>query len=680
MQIEAITIIRKRKLIRYFLKSKEKSERPNLSSPSLIKKMISNSNMKKNILNGVLRSGTKIDSSTKAGGLTWLFPSTGHGKEDGFNDSLLEYFQGDHEWYIAREVIQNAVDARLSYDAPVKVSFEKKTISISEIPGHKTLSDIMKRCFEYYPGQQKEEAFFNNAIELLRKDKIEMLKISDYNTVGLAGSDEDHSGNWYRLVRANGTSSPKGAAGGSFGIGKGAPIAASSLRTVFYSSMDDKGKSVFQGISRLVSHYDDERDVRQGAGFYGVDGYRAIRDKKLIPEIFRRLERGTDIYIIGYKSLGWEERLIRSVLINFWLAILHGDLEISIAGEELVEINKDNLSDIIMKYDVVEAKQYLDAVISSTQQFEQDLKHLGKVHLYVRKEEGYPSKIMMARRPKMLVQERPYRALREPFAGVFLCDNDDGNRLLRELEPPTHDKWDKGRAREIKNGRAALNELETFIKEKLRSMGESINSESQDIPGLDRYLPDSDEEDEDISRNANASEPSVQQAEDETGREVGKQKEPTASEIETILRRSVDVKTPIDGGGLPGGKPNKTSGGNRAGSGGGKEEGDGKGERIRTADIGFRSFVKKAGGELEYCIVLEGREECKGDIKIIAIGDDGEYPIDIKDAFDMDSKQAYEVSGPMIKGLEVESHQKLRLIVKLKSKKKYALGIENYEN
>jgi hypothetical protein len=209
-------------------------------------------------------------------------------------------------------------------------------------------------------------------------------------------------------------------------------------------------------------------------------------------------------------------------------------------------------------------------------------------------------------------------------------------------------------------------------------MGESINNESQDIPGLDRYLPDSDETDEEILRGSDQSEPSIQQADKETGREIGKQKEPTASEIDTIVRRSVEVKSPTGGSGLPDGSPNKSSGGGKAGSGKGENSGDG--ERIRTADIGFRSFIRKTAGELEYIIVIEGREDCQGAIKIMAIGDDGEYPVDVKGAFDLDSKKAYAVSGPMIKGLKVESLKKIQLAVKLKSKKKYALGIENYEN
>ena len=273
--------------------------------------------------------------------LCWFFPSTGHGENSGFADALLEYFQGDHEKYIAREAIQNAVDARLDYSKPVSVVFEKFSIPTSSLPGHAELLGAMKRCLAFVEGQQKAEDFFKSAAALLKGKELPVLKISDFNTKGLSGGDNEVEGNWYRLVRAAGTSSPKGVAGGSFGIGKGAPIAASSLRTVFYSSINDKDELVCQGKARLVSHHDDKRDVRQGVGFYGVEGYKAIRQSGLVPALFKREERGTDIFVMGYKSgPGWEHKLIRSVLDNFWLAILHGDLEVTVRDGSEITITK----------------------------------------------------------------------------------------------------------------------------------------------------------------------------------------------------------------------------------------------------------------------------------------------------------------------------------------------------
>ena len=611
---------------------------------------------------------------TTASDLQWYFPSTDHGENDGFSDSLLEYFQGDHEKHIAREAIQNAVDARLDYAKPVSVVFERCMIPASLLPSHADLSDRLNRCLLFVKGQEKAEQFFRSAIALIKGGKLPVLKISDFNTSGLSGSDDDVNGNWYRLVRAAGTSSLKGVAGGSFGIGKGAPVAASDLRTIFYSSINDKGEAVFQGKARLVSHHDEDMDVRQGVGFYGINGYQSVRNPDLIPEFFRRQERGTDIYIVGYKSGGgWQEKLIKSVLHNFWLAILHGNLEVTVRDGSEKTITKENLKERLEEYNAEDAKFFFESVTNWTQKFEQELKHLGKVSLFVRKQESYPGRIMMARKPKMLVYEKPYRVLREPYAGVFVCDNDRGNELLRDLEPPAHDKWDRDRAL---NGWAALRDLDDFVKQSLKSMGEAITSEPQDIPGLDRYLPDSEDRDYLSQQGAEPMDPTELFGDEESGREVGAEKESVEAEIETVVRKGVvtnkfsdKVKPTFPEGAGKGPRGRST----------GPEGGEEEGARIKTSNISFRSFIQKSKGGFEYHFVVTGRDDCEGAIRLVAVGDDGNYPVDIESAVDIASGKNYKVGDSMIKDLSVKNGESLKLAVRLASKKKYALGIENYE-
>lgn len=621
------------------------------------------------------RKTKKLKSSKKASRpLRWFFPTTDHGEDHGFADSLLEYFQGDHEKFIARESIQNAVDARLDYEKPVSVVFEKFPIPALSLPGHAELLDCLNRCCKFVKGQEKAEAFFKSAIALLKGDSMQVLKISDFNTKGLSGSDDDGAGNWYRLVRATGTSSPKGVAGGSFGIGKGAPIAASSLRTVFYSSINDKDELVFQGKARLVSHRDKKKDVRQGVGFYGVEGYKAVRETNLIPELFRRKERGTDIFVMGYASGSeWHRKLIKSVLHNFWLAIFHGNLEVTVRDGSEVTITKDNLHKCLEDYDAEDAKFFYESVTNLPQTFAQDLKHLGKVTLFVRKDDSYPSKIMMARKPKMLVTEKPYRVLREPYAGVLICEDDQGNDLLRDLEPPAHDKWDKDRA---SNGPVALRELDHFIKQSLKSMSESLNSEPQDIPGLDKYLPDSEDRDYLPSHEGEALEETGLSTDEESGREIGADREPAFADTDSIIRKSIVTNKQL-------GKvepthptgPGKGPHGRVTGPDGKKE-----GVRINTSAISFRSFVQSGKTGLEYHLAITGREDCEGAIRLIAMGDDGSYPVELESAIDTKTGKIYEIGESMIRGLVTESGKTIKLAVRLSSAKKYALGIENYES
>jgi hypothetical protein len=619
------------------------------------------------------KSAGKIRKTVTKGNLIWDFPSTNHGKEDGFSDPAIEFFEGDHNRFIARETLQNAVDARLDYKKPVTVVFERLMIPVKSLPDSEMLLKKMEQCKEFVADQEKAELFFDAAVGMLEGAKMPVLKISDYNTVGLSGSDDDRKGNWYRLVRVTGTSSPKGVAGGSFGIGKGAPFAGSSLRAVFYSSLNERNEPVFQGVARLVSHYNEERDVRQGIGFYGVDGYKAVRKQNLIPEFFRRAERGTDIFIMGYKSdADWKAKLIKSVLYNFWLSILHGDLEVIIKDGEEIRITKDNLSEQFNEFDAADAKFYYEAATNWDQKFEQELKHLGKVLLFVRKQENYPGRVMMVRKPKMLVMEKQYRALREPYAAVFICDDERGNRLLREMEPPAHDKWDRDRAA---NGWAAWKEIDDFIKEQLKSMGDAVTSEPQDIPGLDKYLPDSEDRDY-LPQQGAAFDPTDLEGAEESGREIGATKEQSSADIEKIIRKSI-VTNKQPGGVRP--TPPEGPGEGPHGRPTGPDEGGLEGARIKTSAISFRSFIQKAKDGIEYHFAITGHEDCEGGIRLVAVGDDNNYPVDVKSARDLESKKKYETDGSMIKGLAIESGKTVRLAVILESKKKYAIGIENYE-
>lgn len=624
---------------------------------------------------------TKIKGRSKEKELCWDFPSTGHGREDGFADSGIETFAGDYKKYIARETIQNSVDARLDPSLPVRVTFEQYSIPVKDLPGHGELLDRAERCSDFVAGQEKAEEFFKSAIGILKGKNITMLKISDFNTAGLTGSDNDRSGNWYRLVRVTGTSSPKGVAGGSFGIGKGAPFAGSAIRTVYYSSINEKKESVFQGVARLVSHYDDRKDVRQGVGFFGIDGYNAVRDVSIIPKNFRRAERGTDIYIAGFKTdPDWKAGLIHSILDNFWLAIFHGVLEVVVKDDDAeILINAETLRELFDEYEAHNAKFYFEAVTMG-EKFTRSLEHIGEVFLYVRKQDHYPSRVMKVRKPKMFVEEYPCRSLREPYAGVFICENDIGNRFLRDLEPPAHDKWDKDRNKE--EGTQVLRELDKFIRESLKSMGETITGEPQDIPGLNQYLPDSDDKD-DLNQQGIAFDPTDQSNDEESGREIGAVKPRTSAEVEPYLRRSLSVKSVAPGKGMDpgGGAKNSSDGGSKGGKRGGEDMGDTPSDRIRTSDISFKSFMQKSGNELEYHFVITGIEDASGSIRIVAVGDDAIYPAEIKSAAASGAKTqiAVEAGGSMIKGLSIKRGETIRLAVRLLSQHRYALSIENYE-
>jgi len=377
----------------------------------------------------------------------------------------------------------------------------------------------------------------------------------------------------------------------------------------------------------------------------------------------------------------WREGLIKSVLDNFWLAIYDGDLEVLINDGKKIKITGDNLKNFLEEYSAEDALPfYLARISKDTNYFSKSLDTLGTVHLFVKKRDDFPSLTMLSRKPKMMVRHKHYKALREPYAAIFLCDDDRGNMVLRDMEPPTHNEWNKDLGADKESSRMAIKEMEAFIKESLRSLGETVNTEPQDIPDLDRYLPDSDYRDYEFQNDKPAFEKTDKTLDEETGREVGADREAAEIEVNDILKRSVIVKSPASGNGdSSGGRNAGRSAGNLSEHLQGGGEGNGSGERIRTADIGFRSFVQKTKSGIEYHFIISGREDCQGAIRLIAVGDDGSYPAEIKSARDLEEMKNYEISGSLIKGLNIPKGRTVKLGVILASKKKYAIGIESYE-
>ncbi len=256
--------------------------------------------------------------------MKWFFPANGGGLEYGFHEAGVETFRGNLNNYIARESIQNCIDAQLDKNNPVTVTFEK--INLREKYGW--LEELRLRfdsCAAYRPRDVEGKAFFEDGSKLIKEGFFSVLKISDFNTTGVKGKDDDVDGGWYNLVRSSGSSSKFGSEGGSFGIGKSAPFAASKLRTVLYSTLTDERKHGFQGVARLATHKHGEVKA-QHVGYLG-EGGSSIRERDKIPEIFRRKDIGTDIFILGYDANAhWKNDLKFTVLENFWVALMNGNL------------------------------------------------------------------------------------------------------------------------------------------------------------------------------------------------------------------------------------------------------------------------------------------------------------------------------------------------------------------
>ena len=286
--------------------------------------------------------GTTIKQEETGYIMNLKFPPLSGGVNQGLNDAGIETFEGDYAHYVVRECTQNSLDAAASQVAPVRVEITLRVLGTQGLPFMPELRDALDRCEAYWRAHPRPRDFFRKARRYAGVDNLYLLKISDFGTTGVPGTDEDNTSPWFGLVRSRGVSiKAEEDSGGAFGIGKDAPLAASALRTVLYSSRTINDDVAFQGICRLATHLG-ESDLTQGTGFIGnYDAaariFRAVRIPDEIPEPFRRNEAGLDVWVVGFRNItdDWEVPFVAAALRNFWPAIHFQRLTLRIGGYEI---------------------------------------------------------------------------------------------------------------------------------------------------------------------------------------------------------------------------------------------------------------------------------------------------------------------------------------------------------
>jgi len=445
--------------------------------------------------------------------IDWHFPPSNGGSYDGFNDAGIETFTGARFDGLAREIIQNSLDAAIDNQTRITVEFDFIRIAREDFPGQANLLSTMKKC-EKESNDEKGKAFFKSAVQELQKPKIPCLRITDSGTTGLRGDYRHRRGEWYAITKARGVSDKSDpTAGGSYGIGKNAPFAVSSLRTVFYSTLyNDNGKTVrrAQGKSILMSHpTKDNKDYTQATGFYGEDSCMPIEDD--VPEILLPKEQGCVVFIPGFTTKPqWQYEIMATVISNFFCAIEWGNLQILIQDEkENIEmIEKDNLEICFEKIEqkakelainpekVMNSRQYYQTMKSPDSVKQSELSSLGHCKMWVKLGEGLPKQVALLRKTGMLITD-DQKGLkrwtgRMDFAGVFLCDSDQGNKLLRDMENPQHNAFEPERAipDQRKKCEKALRDLAKWIRDSIDELAKERETDVSQLDELNEFFPD----------------------------------------------------------------------------------------------------------------------------------------------------------------------------------------------
>lgn len=651
-------------------------------------------------------------------GCRWHFAPKVGGMDDGPNNAMQDTFKQSPFPSLVRESIQNSLDAVLDASAPVKVELAVGGIAKADFPQLMNLEAHLQGCIDYYGEAAKSVYGAMVAALQAMGDNIPYIRVSDYNTRGMDYKPGTTDSTFYSFVHAKGLSLKSSAgSGGSYGYGKAAFYNISPLQTILVSTMTQEGHCFFEGVAMLCTHKIGGEKV-EAVGYYDNNDGQPICRTEEIPEPFRRSEPGTTIFILGAADNAEhiEKEAVKATLRNFWMAVERGRLEVSI--NDLLDVKASTLSMHMDDYfstacdkprshgDKYNPRPYYEAVhLGGTdghvyRHIERMLPLLGHVELFVKIDpEATTDKVAYLRGPMMTVSVESVQS-QNGFYGVFLCDNPQGNALLRNIENPAHNEWNyhnwkdkQQRTAYNPRGKQVTDELWKFIADAKEELFGSKGRDTQDILGLEDlcYIPYGLEEEVDaMSANSISGQ---QQAKDETqqgwlstdikeGAAKPEQQPDPTSQGKVVVKSPNRYHHPTpDGllvGGAGSGKPTKSKGGgpssNRLNSHFIEDDTNGiEGTVYQEVPVTYRSFAIKQDGRVVHRLIVHA--ESKVDDGRIDIRVGGEQANDIVPIL---TSSVGEVRGNSLRGVQLEEGRNV-IEVELVGHMRHAIIINAYE-
>jgi hypothetical protein len=551
-------------------------------------------------------------------------------------DSGIEIFRGSPYASTARECGQNSADAAKT--RPVEINFDHIEIQASELPDLDEYRKVVSLCLEKVKKKNDTEGitFFSQAQDVLNNKTIAILVISDLNTKGLRGPNIDGTP-FHSLLKGSGVSEKESlTAGGSFGIGKKAAFAISELQTVFYSTLyedSSTGKEVFltQGKSIFFSHIDEKQNSKRSLGFWGKENFEPISDPKAIPEWMRRSKIGTSLHVIGFRvTKNWHFRMAASLITNFFSAIYKNEMKFSLNNGEIV-INSQTLLDLFKNPDVIngaeeshktedfELSRNLLECLTSNETVEEELTidGLGKISVRILMREGLKKNVVIIRNGMVITDNLKnfgdsFRRfpMYSDFVALVEPVDDEGNRLIRTLENPSHDELSSERIRDEKKKLYAFGVMKKLAKQVRETIKKEAQKEPEDeveIDELSEFFADSNDSDK------------LPDPEAETNPETYTYKLPKKPK-----KKDKPVPVPIEEEGEEGGAGGKDDSEEDGGSGEGKGDGDGtggKGKKRFALPISIQEMRNiPLGNSHKRRIFFTSDESCRAQLRISASG------------------------------------------------------------
>lgn len=634
----------------------------------------------------------------------FIFSQRNNDVIDGAVSADEEIFRdADHGEALTRELTQNSLDAKVPDSVgPVTIKVELREVPLSEVPDVDSLKLHLAQSVKAVEGSNDVSNRLGEALEVLNGDSITILRIGDYNTTGLRGEEDDRDNKppLLALTRGNGVSQKSGGTGGSFGIGAKSASGASSIRTVFWTTLaDDKEVPVVAGRAILAGHkIDNAPDIMLAPdGFYRQKNTERFVYKRSSEGIFGfspRAENGTDTYVLGYrgKNEGGQLREIqRAFAHNFMVAIHEGDLVVeATVGATHWTLSRESLGNFLAEDDDQDSAAmlaYYSALLEEPEVI--NVPRIGDVEVYLNLDEDLSEtyKPMYMRSPRMQVfVDTGMHKVSSNFAAIVVCRSEEGNQILRSWEPPAHDKWTP----KTSTDKNTLSKLRTAVRRVIVSKIKRTVGDEITLRGLEKFLPSS------LSTGL-ARRPSSNPIKHINKRGMGNGKDAIENERlvgkklnEELKRKAVTEKdqkitvSATSGTGTMEVQKGKDRGGEGTRSGSGKpftgsgERGDGN-SRISGDSIRMRLMFTRPGVGRLFLLPV-GKKAAIGDIELVAISEGNsqeDYDLGFKRVWVAEDGVERELGfeGNVIKNLEI-APTGLEVWLEFNIERRFALAVK----
>lgn len=448
-----------------------------------------------------------------------------HTLVDSFSDSK---FNINCVASFTREIVQNSLDAKNGNSAePVRMKFEIKKIESNKVPGVSDLIYVLNKSLLRLEHKETINKF-KRAIEELQQNEIRVLKVSDYNTVGMSQKS------WEALLFNEGISSKQSeSSAGRHGVGKKASFLMSLCNTVFYATKNIDNETFFSGKTVLVDWQEDKNKDEWFSrfGWFGEKKENNInflknQETNDVDDFFvRKQSYGSDVIILAPifvdEQYDLNRLIINSILENFYIGLCENKLEVTVNN---IEINSKNVDKILDEYYIdkftkqgIEGSNITYGLLKDFRNAYVDNKNKPIVikiprldsylDLYITlKTEKAKKYYSFYRDHGMKIKDERYSDADRAFAAIVVARGDEINSFLLRLENAAHDDFviDTNTDQKVKkNDEVILSYIYDMIKCNIKKITKLDLSDEIELNELNDIIENPGEISRKVAKNSN---------------------------------------------------------------------------------------------------------------------------------------------------------------------------------